>query len=35
MKQKHYMDIERLNPDYADGFQVDDKIILQEKIDGT
>ena len=27
------MDIERLKPDYVDGFQVGDKIILQEKID--
>ena len=35
MKQKHYMDIERLKPDYVDGFQVGDKIIPQEKIDGT
>ena len=35
MKQKHYMDIERLKPDYADGFNVGDKIILQEKIDGA
>ena len=29
------MDIERLKPDYADGFQVGEQIILQEKIDGT
>lgn len=35
MKQKLYMDIERLKPDYTDGFQVGDKIILQEKIDGA
>lgn len=35
MKQKHYMDIERLKPDYVDGFHVGDKIILQEKIDGA
>lgn len=35
MKQKHYMDIERLKPNYADGFNVGDKIVIQEKIDGA
>lgn len=35
MKQKHYIDIETLKSNYADGFNVGYKIILQEKIDGT
>lgn len=35
MKQKHYMDIERLKEKYADGFQVGDYIVVQEKIDGA
>ncbi|MBQ9657241.1 MAG: RNA ligase family protein [Clostridia bacterium] len=35
MKQKHYMNIERLKPDYADGFRVGDKIVVQEKVDGA
>lgn len=36
MKQKHYIDIETLKkPNYADGLNVGDKIILQEKIEGT
>lgn len=35
MKQKHYMDIERLKPNYADGFNAGDKIVIQEKIDGA
>ena len=35
MTQKHYMDITHLKPALADGFQVGDEIIIQEKIDGA
>lgn len=35
MKQKHYMDIERLKPAFTDGFEVGDEIVIQEKIDGS
>lgn len=35
MEQKSYMDIQRLKPTFADGFQVGDMIIVQEKIDGA
>ena len=35
MKQKKYMDIERLKDKYTDGFQVGDHIVVQEKIDGA
>lgn len=35
MKQKKYMDIERLKDKYVDGFQIGDHIVVQEKIDGA
>ena len=35
MQQKHYMDIERLKPAFADGFEKGDFIVIQEKIDGA
>lgn len=35
MKQKKYMDIERLKNKYVDGFKKGDYIIVQEKIDGA
>ena len=35
MNQKHYMDIERMKPAFVDGFDVGDKIVIQEKIDGA
>ena len=35
MKQKKFMDIERLKDKYADGFQKGDYIVVQEKIDGA
>lgn len=35
IEQKKYMDIERLKPAFIDGFEVGDKIIIQEKIDGA
>lgn len=35
MKMKKYMDIERLKPSFADGFEVGDYIVIQEKIDGA
>lgn len=35
MVQKKYMNIERLKPCFADGFEVGDLIIVQEKIDGA
>lgn len=35
MKQKKYMDIERLKDKYVDGFQKGDYIVVQEKIDGA
>lgn len=35
VKQKHYMDIERLKPSFVEGFEVGDDIVIQEKIDGA
>ena len=35
MKQKKYMDIERLKDKYVDGFVSGDHIIVQEKVDGA
>ena len=35
MEQKKYMDIERLKPSFADGFEKGDYIVVQEKIDGA
>ena len=35
VKQKHYMDIERLKPSFIEGFEVGDDIVIQEKIDGA
>ena len=35
VKQKKYMDIERLKPAFAEGFEVGDDIVIQEKIDGA
>lgn len=35
MEQKKYMDIERLKPTFADGFEKGDYIVIQEKIDGA
>lgn len=29
------MDIQRIKPEYADGFNVGDYIVIQEKIDGA
>lgn len=35
MKMKHYMDIERLKPSFADGFAPGDHITISEKLDGS
>ena len=35
MKQKKFMDIERLKESMIDGFQKGDHIVVQEKIDGA
>lgn len=35
MNHKKFMDIERLKPTFADGFQKGDYILIQEKIDGA
>ena len=35
MNHKKFMDIERLKPTFADGFQKGDYIVIQEKIDGA
>lgn len=35
MEQKKYMDIERLKPSFAEGFERGDIIVVQEKIDGA
>ena len=35
MKQKHFMDIERLKEKFEEGFRVGDHIVIQEKIDGS
>ena len=35
MKQKKFMDIERLKESFAGGFQKGDYIVVQEKIDGA
>lgn len=35
MQHKKFMDIQRIKPEYANGFNVDDSIIIQEKIDGA
>ena len=35
MQQKKYIDIERLKPNYYDGFHVGDQITIQEKVDGA
>lgn len=35
MKQKHFMDIERLKEKFEEGFGVGDHIVIQEKIDGA
>ena len=35
MQQKKYIDIERLKPNYCDGFHVGDQITIQEKVDGA
>ena len=35
MQQKKYIDIERLKPNYCDGFHVGDQIVIQEKVDGA
>lgn len=35
MKMKHYMNIERLKPSFADGFSPGDHIIIEEKVDGV
>ena len=32
---KHYMDIERMKPSFVGGFCIDDRIVIQEKIDGA
>lgn len=34
MIHKKFMDIQRIKPEYADGFNVGDYIVIQEKIDG-
>lgn len=34
MIHKKFMDIQRIKPEYANGFSVDDYIVIQEKIDG-
>lgn len=35
MEHKKFMDIERLKENYANGFQLGDHILIQEKIDGA
>ena len=35
MKQKKFMNIQRLKEGFADGFQPGDKIVIQEKYDGS
>lgn len=35
MKQKEFMDIQRLKEKFADGFQPGDEIVIQEKFDGS
>lgn len=35
MKQKEFMDIQRLKEGFADGFQPGDEIVVQEKFDGS
>ncbi len=35
IQQKHYLDIERLKPNYLDAFLEGDEIVIQEKIDGA
>ena len=35
MTHKKYMDIQRIKPEYADGFNIGDYIVIQEKIDGA
>lgn len=35
IQQKHYLDIERLKPNYLDAFSEGDEIVIQEKIDGA
>lgn len=35
MEHKKFMDIQRIKPEYADGFTVGDCIVIQEKIDGA
>lgn len=35
MIHKKFMDIQRIKPEYADGFSVGDYIVIQEKVDGA
>lgn len=35
MEQKHYLSINRMKPQYADCFEPNDYIVIQEKIDGA
>lgn len=35
IEHKKFMDIQRIKPEYADGFTVGDCIVIQEKIDGV
>lgn len=35
MEHKKFMDIQRIKPDIVSGFEVGDKIVIQEKIDGA
>ena len=35
MKHKKFMDIERLNTSFVEGFRTGDEIYIEEKIDGV
>lgn len=35
MKQKHYMDIERVKPAYENAFEIGEDIVVEEKLDGS
>lgn len=35
MKHKKFMDIERLNTNFVEGFRTGDEIYIEEKIDGA
>lgn len=35
MKQKKFMDIQRIKEGFIDGFRTNDMIVVQEKVDGS